>query len=64
MWNRHNGANQKWKIVYVDTVNEQTKGLNKDFGFYVNKPFYIRSRLPSKRMATCEGNVVYQKRWR
>jgi len=64
MWNRHNGLNQKWKIVYADTVTEQTKGLNKDFGFFVNRPFYIRSRLPSGRMAECQSGIVYQKRWR
>jgi hypothetical protein len=64
MWNRHKGLNQKWKIVYADTVTEQTKGLNKDFGFFVNKPFYIRSRLPSGRMANCQNGVVYQNRWK
>jgi len=64
MWNRHKGANQKWKIVYVDTVTDQTKGLDKDFGLYVNKPFYIRSRLPSRRMVECIGNYVYQTRWK
>jgi len=56
MWNKHNGANQRWRIVYVDQFKEQTKGLIEDFGFFANKPFYIRSRLPMKRMAECQGN--------
>jgi len=38
---RGNGLNQKWKIVYLDSVTEQTKGLNKYFNFYVNRPFLI-----------------------
>lgn len=59
------GANQRWRIVYVDSISDQTKGLNKDFGFFVNRPFYIRSRLPMKRIAECVGaNNVNLKRWR
>jgi len=51
MWNRHNGANQRWKVVYVDKAAPIPKeGFNKDFGFYVNRPFYIVSRLPMKRV--------------
>jgi outer membrane receptor for Fe3+-dicitrate len=65
MWNRHNGANQRWRIVYVDQFKEQSKGLIEDFGLYANRPFYIRSRLPNKRMAECQGNHdVRQRRWR
>ena len=55
VWNKHNGANQRWTVVYVDTVKAQTKGLNKDFGFHVNRPFYIRSRLVMKRVVQCHG---------
>lgn len=53
MWNRHNGANQRWRIVYVDQFKEQTKGLIEEFGLFANRPFYIRSRLPNRRMAEC-----------
>jgi len=56
MWNKHNGANQRWKIVYVDQFKEQTKGLIDEFGLFANRPFYIRSRLPNRRMAECQGN--------
>jgi len=39
--------------------------LIEEFGFFANRPFYIRSRLPNKRMAECEGNhLVRQRRWR
>jgi len=49
-WGRHNGANQRWKVVYVDEATpDQTKGLNKDFGLFVNRPFFIISRLPMER---------------
>lgn len=58
------GANQRWRIVYVDTVSDQTKGLNKDFGFFVNRPFYIRSRLSMHRIAECAGSNVDLRRWR
>jgi len=40
-------ANQRWKIVYVDKAEKiRTKGFNKEFGFHINRPFYIRSRMP------------------
>jgi len=39
--------------------------MNKDFGFHINRPFYIRSRLPMKRIIECIGaNNVTLKRWR
>jgi hypothetical protein len=64
--NNANNANQKWKIVYVDKAEAiRTKGFNKEFGFHINRPFYIRSRMPMKRVAECHGaNNVWLKRWR
>jgi hypothetical protein len=53
MYNKHNGANQRWKVVSVDQSKEQSKGLIEDFGLYANRPFYIRSRLPNRRFAEC-----------
>jgi hypothetical protein len=66
VWNRHNGANQRWKGVYLDKAEDtQTKGLNEDFGFHINRPFYFRSRLPMKRVVECIGaNNLVLKRWR
>jgi hypothetical protein len=46
--NRHGGINQQWEIVYE--WKEPTKGqLNKDFGLYVERPFYVVSQLPKNR---------------
>jgi hypothetical protein len=62
---RHNGANQRWKIVYTDTVKTETKGLNEEFGFYINRPFYLVSELPFNRVAEMlNGNNIVLKRWR
>jgi len=55
VYTRHKGANQHWKIVYVDTAEDQSKGLNKYFGFRINKPFYIVSRLPMNRIVYNTG---------
>jgi hypothetical protein len=54
---REGGAvNQRWKIIYLDSADKiRTKGFNKEFGFHINRPFYLRSRLPMKRVAECHG---------
>jgi hypothetical protein len=40
-------TDQKWKIVYIDQAKPlRTKGFNKEFGLHINRPFYIRSRMP------------------
>jgi len=46
--NKKGGAeNQRWQIIYVDKADKiRTKGFNKEFGFHINRPFYIRSRMP------------------
>jgi hypothetical protein len=64
--NKQNKAGNRWKVVYKDTAEkEPTKGLNKDFGFHINRPFYMVSRLPMKRVAECVGaNNINLKRWR
>jgi bacillopeptidase F (M6 metalloprotease family) len=58
--------NQKWRVVYLDKAKAiETKGLNEEFGFHINRPFYIRSRLPMQRVIECHGaNNVWLKRWR
>jgi hypothetical protein len=63
--NKHNGANQRWKVVYVDTVKTETKGLNEEFGFHINRPFYLVSELPFNRVAEMLGGTnMVLKRWR
>jgi hypothetical protein len=51
VWNRHNGLNQQWDIIYKDEwKGEPTKGqLNKEYGLYVERPFYIQTQMGSKR---------------
>lgn len=52
-WSKHNGSNQKWKIVYLDEKDDEpTKGLDQDSGLYRNRPFYLISRLPKRRALT------------
>jgi len=53
MWNKHNGLNQKWKILYLDEKDDEpTSGLDEDSGLYRNRPFYLISRLPKHRALT------------
>jgi len=57
VWNKHNGANQRWKIIYTDKADKPVaKGMNKDFGFEVNRPFYIVSRMPMNRVIEWPGS--------
>jgi len=63
---RNGGANQRWKVVYVDKAAEtETKGLNEEFGFFINRPFYIRSRMPMERVMEVHGAAWTRlNRWR
>jgi len=57
MWNKHNGANQKWNVIYTDSIEKPDyKGLNKDFGFEANRPFYIVSRMAMNRVIEWRGS--------
>ena len=51
VYNRHSGLNQQWDVVYADEYPEEPrKGeLNKDFGMFVERPFYIVSQLDENR---------------
>jgi hypothetical protein len=44
---KHGKTNQQWDIVYADEYPEEPKKgeLNKDFGIYVERPFYIVSEM-------------------
>jgi hypothetical protein len=56
---------KRWRVVYVDTVKAKTKGLNEEFGFVINRPFYMVSRLPMNRVMESPGaNNIQLKRWR
>jgi len=58
LWNKHNGLNQQWDIVYVDEMKpEPKKGeLNTDFNLYVERPFYISTAMASGRFLDVVGN--------
>jgi hypothetical protein len=49
--NKNGKVHQRWRIIYVDEYEkEPTKGqLNKKFGLYVERDFYVVSQLPDNR---------------
>jgi hypothetical protein len=66
VYGNNGGKHQKWKVLYVDKAGKtETKGLNEEFGFHINRPFYIVSQLPFNRVAEMLGGAqVVLKRWR
>jgi len=56
---------QKWNVVYLDKAGkDETKGLNEEYGFHINRPFYFRSRMPMKRVIRCHGGGwMHLNRW-
>lgn len=63
MYNKHNGLNQQWDIIYVDEMKpEPKKGeLNTDFNFIVERDFHIQTRMSSGRYLDRVGNNVVLK---
>lgn len=60
-WKKNGSKAQKWTIIYQDKADRRkSKGVNKHFGFEINRPFYIRSRMPMQRVVECRGanNVI------
>jgi hypothetical protein len=49
--NKNGKVHQRWRVIYVDEYEkEPTKGqLNKKFGLYVERDFFIVSQLPDNR---------------
>jgi hypothetical protein len=66
VWSNNGGTHQKWRVLYLDKAGKlETKGLNEEFGFHINRPFYLVSQLPFNRVAEMHGNTnVWLKRWR
>lgn len=57
VWRKHNGLNQRWKILYLDNKEEeQDKGWDKDYGLFRNRPFYIKSRMNKGRVIEVLNN--------
>ena len=50
-YGKHGKLNQQWDIIYADEWPEEPKKgeLNKDYGLYVKRPFYVVSQLPNHR---------------
>jgi membrane carboxypeptidase/penicillin-binding protein PbpC len=48
---KHGKINQQWDVIYADEYPEEPKKneLNKDFGLYVERPFYVVSELGTNR---------------
>jgi hypothetical protein len=65
VWGKHNGWNQRWRVVYVDKSKKiGNKGWNATYGFHMNRPFFMRSRLPMRRVIECVSNAYLRhKRW-
>jgi hypothetical protein len=51
VYNKHGKINQQWDIVYADEwKGEPGKGeFNERFGLYVERDFYVMSKLPAHR---------------
>jgi len=66
VWGNNKGKHQQWQVVYLDKASKtETKGLNEEFGFYINRPFYLVSELPFNRVAEMLGGTnMVLKRWR
>lgn len=62
---RNGQDNQRWTIVYLDKKPADiTKGLHPDFNLHCNRPFYLVSRMPMKRVVEMHGNAnVWIKRY-
>jgi hypothetical protein len=51
VWGKHGKVNQQWDLIYVDEMPEEPKKgeLNKDFGLYVERDFYVVSEMSAHR---------------
>jgi hypothetical protein len=61
---RNGNNNQLWTIVYLDKKPAGiTKGLHPEFNLHCNRPFYLVSRMPMRRVAECVGanNIVLRR---
>jgi hypothetical protein len=51
VYNKHGKINQQWDVIYADEYEEEPKKgeLNKKFGLYVERDFYIVTQMASHR---------------
>lgn len=58
-YKKHGGINQKWRIIYTDQVKKgPTKGLNKEFGFYINREFVLMPEANQNVYAQYHGSYL------
>jgi len=60
-WKKNGSDAQKWSIIYADEATKiRTKGMNKEYGFEINRPFYLRSKMAMGRVVECWGasNII------
>jgi hypothetical protein len=58
---KNGSTQQKWRILYADKMKARaTKGLDAEWGFHLNRPFYIRTKMITGRTveALPNGNLV------
>jgi hypothetical protein len=64
VWKTHNGANQKWQVLYLDKkAKRDDKAISASWGFKIDKPFFMVSRMPMQRCAEAVGgsNLVLKR---
>jgi hypothetical protein len=61
-WPLNKSKAQQWDLVYVDEIpRDPVKGeMNTEFGFIVERDFYLVSQVPSRRLLSriVDGNKV------
>jgi hypothetical protein len=57
VWKRNPKSKaQSWRLVYTsDAKKVATKGLNKEFGLHINRPFFLVSKMYMERVVECVG---------
>jgi len=56
VWKKNGSKAQSWKLTYTkDAAKIQTKGLNKNFGLDIERPFFIVSKMWMERTVECVG---------
>jgi hypothetical protein len=55
--NKNGKIHQEWRIVYIDARDKEiTKGMDVSRGMYVNRPFFIVSRMWMNRVMSVHSN--------
>jgi hypothetical protein len=65
VWCYTTDSKKRWEECDVAKDEKcDNEGLNEDFGFWPNRPFYMRSRMPMRRVMRCHGGGwIHLNRW-